>query len=67
MKGFVFVQNEEEYEKGKATPKYSIRIAPEGLRCLCEKLKDHIEDYPNYHFRLKNTTGQNYYLCLHIK
>lgn len=68
MQGFVFVQSEEEYEMGEQPQQCSrIRIDTENLRYLCEKLKDYIEDYPNYHFRLKTSGGQNLYLCLQIK
>lgn len=68
MQGYVFVQSEEEYETGEQPQQGScIRIDLEGLRFLCEKLKDYIEYYPNYHFRLKTSGGQNLYLCLRIK
>lgn len=68
MQGYVFVQSEEEYETGEQPQQGSyIRIDLEGLRFLCEKLNDYIEDYPNYHFRLKTSGGQNLYLCLRIK
>lgn len=64
MQGYVFVQSEEEYEQGVKPHGYCIRIGRAGLKCLCDCLKDHIEDYPNYHFRLKSESGKNLYLCL---
>lgn len=64
MHGFVFVQNEEEYEQGVKPHGHCIRIGKAGLRYLCNCLKDYIEDFPNYHFRLKTSEGQNLYLCL---
>ena len=43
MQGYVFVQSEEEYETGEQPQQGScIRIDLEGLRFLCEKLKDYI-------------------------
>ena len=45
MQGYVFVQSEEEYETGEQPQQGScIRIDLEGLRFLCEKLKDYIEE-----------------------